>query len=137
MRCNMTFLVMPCHCPDGITSCYQQCQGTTIFLTSRQSKWGATFLVMWHNCHCHLHHMMPMVLVSHDTIAINISVIWYSIINGNITFLGQDDKSEVQYDITGHKMPFALDDVMQKHCQWHHCTCWVRMIKMKYKMTFW
>ena len=37
--------------------------------------------------------------VSHDV---------YSIINGTIIFLGQDDRSEVQHDFLGHMMPPVL-----------------------------
>ena len=59
-----------------------------------------TSLVMWHNCHCQCHHMMPVasVSVSHNA---------YSIINGTIIFLGQDDRSEVQCEFFGHMMPLT------------------------------
>ena len=46
--------------------------------------------------------MMPLVLVLHGA---------YSIINGTIIFLGQDDRSEVQHDFLGHMMPLALASV--------------------------
>ena len=32
----------------------------------------------------------------------------YSIINGTIIFLGEDDRSEVQHDFPGHMMPLVL-----------------------------
>ena len=86
-------------------------KGTTTFITSRQLKWGATWLfrscdtiviatgITWcHWCWCH---MMSLALVSvlHDA---------YSIINGTITPLGQDDISEVQHELLSHMMQLAL-----------------------------
>ena len=73
-------------------------KGTTTFLRSRQLKWGAIWL-FW-SCHNgHWHHMIPLVLVSHDA---------YSIINDIIIFLGQDDRSKVSHDFLGHTLALAL-----------------------------
>ena len=82
---------------------------TTIILSSRQSKWDVSWLfwsydtiatgITW--CHCCWCHMMSLasVSLSHNP---------YSIINGIIIFLGQDDMSEEQHDLFGHMMSLEL-----------------------------
>ena len=41
-------------------------KGITTFLKWRPWKWKATcLLVMWHNCHCHWHHLMPLMMLQH------------------------------------------------------------------------
>ena len=115
---------------------------TATFLTSKKSKWQATWLlwscdtitiangIIW--CHCYWCHMIPLasVLVLHDACRI---------INGTIIFLGHDDRSEVQHDFLGHMMPLALASAS---CDantiyvWHHCIPYIKMIKMKCKHNF-
>ena len=81
---------------------------TTTFLTSRKNSsmtfWSCNRIaiaigITWcYLCWCH---MMPLasVSVSHDA---------YIITNGTITFLGQDDGSEVQHGFLGHMIPLTL-----------------------------
>ena len=70
-------------------------KGTTTFLTSRQSKWGETWLfALWHSYHCMRHHLLLLVLLSHDTTVINASVTWcLQHHKWNHYILGQDKRS--------------------------------------------
>ena len=58
---------------------------TTAFFRSWQSNLHLTqlFWVIWHNCHWHWHHLIPLVLVSHDALgSVSVSHDTNSIMNG-------------------------------------------------------
>ena len=110
MRCGIT--LWSCHAIStdiGITWCHQHCQWDhyipciqTIKMQSNMIFWSCDTIAIANAircCHWNWCHLMPLasVSVSHDA---------YSIINGTIILLGQDDRSEVQnvswsYDATG------------------------------------
>ena len=79
---------------------------TITFLRSRQSK--LEFLVMWHDYHWHWHHMMPLVLVSHDALgSVLVSDDANSIINGITVFLRQRQLKWCVTHLFGHMTPLT------------------------------
>ena len=112
LKWGAKWLFWSCHAIGtnvGIALCTLYCQRNHYipYIKTINMRSNMTFLVKWHNCHsigitwCHWywHHILLLTSgsVSHDA---------YSIINGTIIFLGQDDRSELQHDILGHMIPW-------------------------------
>ena len=80
MWCNVTFLDMSClwhYCwhhkmPSALAKAPLHSLGQ-----DNENVEQNNFLVMWHNCHCHWHQMLPLGLVSYDAIGLSVSVTWY------------------------------------------------------------
>ena len=93
------------------------CQCHHSFLRSKQSEWGATWL-----------------LCSWDAIGAGIIIIM--LITWSVTLLhllGQYDQNERQHDFFGVMKPLELAWV--SHCQWQHSIPWVKITKMRLNVT--
>ena len=123
MRCNMTFF-------DHLTplaqvSTSQNADGrinvTITFLRSRYPNDVIhEFLVMWYHWHWHWCHMVPIV----SSMA-------------PLHSLGQGNQIEMMHDFL--VMWYLWHHKVKRcpwHHHWHHCIPWVKLIKMRYNMTY-
>ena len=111
VRPNVTFLLMWCHC--------------WTFVRSRWLKWGATyfFSVTLHCWYWHQHYVCQ----------------WDCLSIAPLHSLVKYDLNNVQHNMFCYVMPLVLVSVSHyaKCHPWHHCTPYIKMIKMTHKLTSW